>query len=54
MIEAREAREKVAPLEKRVNDLASESQEQRAAAERYRGEVTRLEVLLAEKDLALN
>jgi len=52
--EAREARERVAPLEKRVSDLTLESQEQRAAAERYRGEVTRLEALLAEKDLALN
>jgi len=52
--EAREAREKVAPLEKRVSDLTQESQEQRAAAERYKAEVARLEALLAEKDLALN
>ena len=52
--EAREAREKVAPLEKRVSDLTQESQEQRAAAEGYKGEVARLEALLAEKDLALN
>jgi chromosome segregation ATPase len=52
--EAREAREKVAPLEKRVGNLTWESQEQSAAAERYKGEVTRLEALLAEKDLALN
>jgi len=52
--EAREAREKVAPLEKRVCDLTQESQEQRAAAEGYKGEVARLEALLAEKDLALN
>jgi len=52
--EAREARESVAPLEKRVSDLTAESQEQRAAAERYKGEVARLEALLAEKNLALN
>ena len=52
--EAREARESVAPLEKRVCDLTLESQEQRAAVERYKGEVARLEALLAEKDLALN
>jgi hypothetical protein len=52
--EAQEARESVAPLEKRVSDLTLESQEQRAAAERYKGEVARLEALLAEKDLALN
>jgi len=52
--EAREARERVAPLEKRVGDLTQESQEQRAAAERYRGEVTQLEALLTEKDLPLN
>jgi len=52
--EAREARESVVPLEKRVSDLTVESQEQRAAAERYKGEVARLEVLLAEKNLALN
>ena len=52
--EAREAREKVAPQEKRVGDLTQESQEQRVAAEWYKGEVARLEALLAEKDLALN
>ena len=52
--EAREARERVAPLEKRVGDLTQESQEQRATAERYRGEVTQLEALLTEKDLPLN
>ena len=52
--EAREAQEKVAPLEKRVGDLTQESEEQRAAAEGYKGEVARLEALLAEKDLALN
>jgi len=52
--EAREAREKVAPLEKRVGDLAQESEVQKAAAEGYKGEVARLEALLAEKDLALN
>ena len=34
--EAQEAREKVAPLEKRVGDLTQESEEQRAAAERYK------------------
>jgi len=51
--EAREAREKVTPLEKRVGDLAQESEVQRAAAERYKAEVARLEALLAEKDLAL-
>ena len=53
-IEAREAREKVVPLEKRVENLTQESREQRAAAEGYKGEVARLEALLAEKDLALN
>jgi len=42
------------PLEKRVGDLTQESEEQRAATERYKGEVARLEVLLTEKDLALN
>jgi hypothetical protein len=52
--EAREAREKVAPMEKRVGNLTWESQEQSAAAGRYEGEVARLEALLAEKDLALN
>ena len=52
--EAREAREKVARLEKRVSDLTQESQEQRVAAEGYKGEVARLKVLLAKKDLALN
>jgi len=31
-----------------------ESQEHKAAAERYKSEVARLEALLAEKDLALN
>ena len=52
--EAREAQEKVALVLKRVGDLTQESQEQRAAAEGYKGEVSRLEALLAEKDLALN
>jgi len=52
--EAREARKKVSPLEKRVSDLTLESQEQRATAERYRGEVVRLEALLTKKDLVLN
>ena len=52
--EAWEAREKVAPLEKRVSDLTLESQEQSATAERYKGEVARLEALLTEKDLVLN
>jgi len=52
--EAREARESVAPLQKRVSDLTMESQEQRAAAEAYKGEVARLEALLAKKNLALN
>ena len=52
--EAQEAREKVAPLEKRFSDLTLESQEQSATAERYKGEVTRLEALLAEKDIVLN
>ena len=52
--EAREAREKAATLEKRVSDLAQESQGQRAATEGYKGEVARLEALLVEKDLALN
>ena len=41
-------------MEKRVGDLTQESEEQRAAAERYKGEVARLEALLAEKDHALN
>ncbi|XP_021303830.1 myristoylated alanine-rich C-kinase substrate-like [Sorghum bicolor] len=36
--EARKAREKVAPLEKRVGDLTQESEEQKAAAEGYKGE----------------
>ena len=49
--EAREAQEKVAPLEKRVSDLTLESQEQSAAAERYKGKVTRVEALLTKKDL---
>ena len=44
--EAGEAREKVAPLEKRVSDPTLESQELNAAAERYKGEVTQLETLL--------
>ena len=52
--EAREAWEKVAPLEKRVSDLTLESHEWSAAAERYKGEVARLEALLAERDLVLN
>ena len=37
-----------------MGDLTQESQDQRAAAEGYKGEVSRLEALLAEKDLALN
>ena len=52
--EAREARDKVAPLEERVGALTQESEAQKAAAEGYKGEVARLEALLAEKDLALN
>ena len=52
--EAREAREKVVPLEQRIGDLIQESEVQRAAAEGYKGEVARLEALLAEKDLTLN
>ena len=52
--EAREAREKVAPLEEKIGVLAQETEAQKAAAEGYRGEVARLEALLAEKDLALN
>jgi len=52
--EAREAWDSVAPLEKRVCDLTLVSQEQRAASERYKGKVARLEALLAEKGLALN
>jgi chromosome segregation ATPase len=52
--EAREARDKVAPLEERIGVLAQESEVQKAAAEGYKGEVARLEALLAEKDLALN
>jgi len=38
--EAQEAQERVDPLEKSVSNLTLESQEQRAAVERYRGEVT--------------
>ena len=34
-------------MEKRVNDLVLESQEQTAATERYNGEVTQVESLLA-------
>ena len=41
-------------MEKRVADLTLESQEQSATAERYKGEVARLETLLAEKELVLN
>jgi len=52
--QAQEALEKVTPLEKMVRDLTQESEEQKAAAERYKGEVARLEALLAEKVLALN
>jgi len=52
--EAREARAKVTPLEERIGALARESEAQKAAAEEYKGEVARLEALLAEKDLALN
>jgi len=52
--EAQEARDKVAPLEERIGILAQESEAQKAAAEGYKGEVARLEALLAEKDLALN
>ena len=44
--EAQEAREKVAPLEKRVSDHVLESQERTAAAERHKGKVTRVESLL--------
>jgi len=52
--EAQETRDKVAPLEERVGVLTRESEVQKAAAERYKGEVARLEALLAERDLALN
>jgi len=52
--EARDARAKVAPLEKRVSDLVQESLERNAAAERYKGEVVWVETLLAQRDLALN
>jgi len=45
---------KVAPLEKRACDLVQESQERNAAAERYKGEVIRVETLLTKRDLALN
>ena len=51
---AQEAWEKVAPLEKRVSDLVLESQERNAATERYKGEVTQVETLLTQRDLALN
>ena len=46
--ETREDREKVAYFEKRVSDLVLESQEQNTATERYKGEVTRVETLLAQ------
>ena len=52
--EAREARDRVAPLEERVAALAQESEAQKAATEGLKGEVARLEASLAEKDLALN
>ena len=52
--EAQEARDKVGPLEERVGVPTLESEVQKAAAERYKGEVARLEALLTEKDLALN
>jgi len=52
--EAQDTRDKVAPLEERVGVLTRESEVQKAAAERYKGEVARLEALLVEKDLALN
>ena len=54
VIEAREAWDKVAPLEERIGVFAQETEVQKAAAEGYKGEVARLEALLAEKDLALN
>ena len=37
-----------------ASDLVLESQERNAATERYKGEVTRVETLLAQRDLALN
>ena len=52
--EAREARDKVAPLEERIGVLSQETEVRKAAAEGYKGEVAWLEALLAEKDLALN
>jgi len=52
--EAQEARDKVAPLEEWIGVLAQETEVHKAAAEGYKGEVARLEALLAEKDLALN
>ena len=51
---AREAREKVAPLEKRVSNLVLESEERNTAVERYKGKVTRVETLLIQRDLALD
>ena len=48
--EARDAREKVAPLEKKVNDLGDalvrEAQEWSVVAERYQGVVIQVETLL--------
>ena len=52
--DARDARAKVAPLEKRVSDLVQESLERNTATERYKGEVIRVETLLAQKVPALN
>ena len=53
-IEAQDAWAKVIPLEKRVSDLILESQERNTTIERYKGEVTRVETLLTQRDLALN
>ena len=53
-IEARDARAKVAPLEKRVSDLIQESHERNTATERYQGEVIWVEALLTQRDLTLS
>lgn len=52
--EAREARERVASLEEKVNSLGDvlvrESQERSAIVGRYQGELTQIEALLVKQD----
>jgi hypothetical protein len=45
--EARDARAKVTPLEKRVSKLVQESLERNATTKRYKGDVVWVETLLA-------